>query len=178
MQVEITVEELSAMRDITFASGPFQAIVEQCDIFFENPSTSSISQFSTLVDNGIIADLTDILLENGNVAGLLTEAAWKEGTLDGRIYAIPLSSTVEGYDKENEGVWESGFLVDRSVITALKVPMPTTPDELLEVCKLAKSKGLPCDLVVLPGQVPWLFHRSYDEWPFYVDRIGFYVIDT
>ena len=60
----------------------------------------------------------------------------------------------------------NSVLIRRDIVDELGADMLESPEELLELCKLARYAGL-----------PYSIQRTYADWPFYVDRDSLTICD-
>ena len=112
---------------------------------------------------GRIADLEPLLPDFAALRETVPAAAWAEFSRSGAQVAYPLTNSA------SDGGWETGVLIRRDILSALGASDPQTPEELLALCLKAKEAGQDYRLAVPMSVAPYAFHRTYDEWPFYVD---------
>ena len=87
------------------------------------------SQLETLVENGLVADLTDLWNETIFDAGV-SQGVADAFTFDGKIYAAPWS------------VLYNTVLYNKTVFEEYGLEEPQTFDEFLDVCETLKSNGV------------------------------------
>lgn len=85
------------------------------DVFGLWPGTN----FNTLIKQGKVADLTQLLENNPDWYNLFNKDAWKYVTFDDRIYGLPLEIIYEG------------LFINRDLFEKYDVLIPTTFEELL-----------------------------------------------
>jgi len=112
---------------------------------------------------GRVADLAPLLTDFAALRETAPAEAWAEFARSGAQVAYPLTNSA------SDGGWETGVLIRRDILTALGASDPQTPEELLALCLKAKEAGQDYRLAVHMAVAPYAFHRTYDEWPFYVD---------
>ena len=88
------------------------------------------SDFNLLVEEGKVADLTDLLKEDPTWYGLFKEATWDTVTVDGRIYGLPIELIYEG------------LFINSDLFEAYDVKIPTTYEELLDAVKIFKANDI------------------------------------
>lgn len=112
---------------------------------------------------GRIVDMAPLLSDFAALRETAPTEAWAEFARSGAQVAYPLTN------RASDGGWETGVLIRRDILTALGAQDPQTPEELLALCLKAKEAGQDYRLAILMSVAPYAFHRTYDEWPFYVD---------
>ena len=165
------VKPYEDMHWMNVYGAPFTDEAKAYDLFFEH--CSRLTQLQSLVALGDVCDLTDYHLSNKALADVTPENAWREVAVDGRIYAFPLVNHIA-----SEGVWDSGILIRSDIIRELGIAMPESPEELLEAAKMAKERGLDYQLAYDQRMPPYAFHRTYEEWPFFVDTQSLFLMTS
>ena len=169
VRLSMDVKPYVDMRRTDEYGAPFTDEAKAYDLFFEH--CSGPMQLQSLVALGDVCDLTDYLLDNEALAGITPKDAWREVSVGGRIYAFPLMTI-----GHMEGVFESSVLIRSDIIRELGIAMPGSPDELLEAAKMARERGLDCQLAYDQSTPPYAFHRTYEEWPFFVDAQSLFLM--
>ena len=165
--VQIDIQVIDWVKEAVVASSvqsgfPFREEITAYDLFFE--SIANETQLGRLASSGMIADMTDLLMQHDALYAINPVASWREVMLDDRIYAFPTIAI-----GDSQGVWDSGMLIRSDIVNQLGASMPQTPEELLDLALLAKEQDLPYQVVCDDQTPPYAFHRTYDEWPFFVD---------
>jgi len=165
--VQIDIQVIDWVKEAVVASNlqsgfPFREGIAAYDLFFE--TVGNETQLGRLASSGMIADMTDLLMQHQALYAVNPAASWREVMRDGRIYAFP--TIVIG---DSQGVWDSGVLIRSDIVHQLGASMPNSPEELLDLALLAKEQGLPYQLVCDDQTPPYAFHRTYEAWPFFVD---------
>lgn len=125
----------------------------------------NVLQPRVAVDMGYAVDLTERLPLYPGLAAMHPEAVWNAWKEDGKDYFVPLD------DGGRLGVgWESSFLVRRDILKALDALPPTSYEELIALAVRAKEQGLDYQIAYSMFHPPYALHRTYDEWPFFVDE--------
>lgn len=114
---------------------------------------------------GLVADLTSALPNYPGLVAIQSTAVWQGWKIDGRDYAVPLMDV----DWLDVG-WESSFLINQDVLSALGAQPPATVDEFIDLSARAKSAGLDSQIAYFAQYPPYALHRTYEEWPFFVDE--------
>ena len=127
--------------------------------------------YRNFVEQGLLADLTDAINAFPDFKALWPDATWREVTIGGRIYGLPL--ILEEINQEDCAL-ASSVLLRKDILEELQLPIPTMPEELIEASIKARDAGLPYRIAYHSNSdMPlYAFHRTYSEWPFYVDLDG------
>ncbi|MBP3888251.1 MAG: extracellular solute-binding protein [Cellulosilyticum sp.] len=88
------------------------------------------SDFNLLVEEGKVADLTDLLMNNPSWYSLFKETTWDTVTVDERIYGLPIELIYEG------------LFINRDLFEAYQVKIPTNYEELLEAIKIFRANNI------------------------------------
>lgn len=88
------------------------------------------SDFRLLVQQGKVADLTDLLKENPEWYSKFRKATWDYVTVNGRIYGLPLEIIYEG------------LFINKDLFEKYHVKVPTTFDELLKAIQIFKKHNI------------------------------------
>ncbi len=88
------------------------------------------SDFKLLVENGKVADLTEVIMNDSQWYEQFGKDAWKYVTIDDRIYGLPFEIIYEG------------LFINTSLFTQYKIKVPTTFDELLHAVRVLKSNNI------------------------------------
>lgn len=113
-------EFLFTLKKTDFASG------NDPDVFGLWPG----SDFKLLVENGKVADLTEVIMNDSQWYEQFGKDAWKYVTIDDRIYGLPFEIIYEG------------LFINTSLFTQYKIKVPTTFDELLHAVRVLKSNNI------------------------------------
>ena len=93
---------------------------------------SGPSDFRTLLANGALMDITDLLKEHGStMLEVISQESWDLVTQDGRIYGIPMMN-------ERPNI-ESTILMRADILEELGLAVPTTPAEFRAVLEAVKA---------------------------------------
>lgn len=137
---------------------------EEFDLFHTRdnrfPNTSS------LAGRGAIVPLDTLLDQYGPVIKKeVPDFAWKQATIQGKIYAIP----AVWIELSNTMGWIS---VRKDLLDKNGLKIPATPDELIEVAE-ALQKSIPektyCTVHSLQSIMAFL-HRTFESYPFFVKQ--------
>lgn len=88
------------------------------------------SDFNLLVEQGKVADLTELLKANPQWYNQFGKEAWDYVTVDGRIYGLPIEMIYEG------------LFINKDLFERYRVKVPTTYEELLEAVHIFKANGI------------------------------------
>lgn len=88
------------------------------------------SDFNLLVEQGKVADLTDLLEQDPKWYAQFKEANWDYVTVDGRIYGLPIEMIYEG------------LFINRDLFDKYEVKVPTTFEELLKAVEVFKANDI------------------------------------
>jgi len=88
------------------------------------------SDFNLLVEQGKMADLTDILEEDPEWYAQFKDANWDYVTVDGHIYGLPIEMIYEG------------LFINRDLFDKYQVKIPTTFEELLKAVEIFKANDI------------------------------------
>jgi raffinose/stachyose/melibiose transport system substrate-binding protein len=88
------------------------------------------SDFKLLVDQGKVADLTDLLEENPEWYKNFRKATWDYVTVDDRVYGLPLEIIYEG------------LFINKDLFDKYNVKIPTDFSELLEAIRIFKQNDI------------------------------------
>lgn len=119
------------------------------------------SMLSQMYDKGLLLDLTQYRDSYPELFSAVTDTDLAAVRKGGALMAYPLP------DSADVPARESSIMLRGDILKELGAEVPTNPEELLELCITARDAGLPCELAVTI-EPPYAFHRTYDEWPFYV----------
>jgi xylobiose transport system substrate-binding protein len=130
----------------TYVNDPYKAALQTAigspnapDVFY-NWGGGNLQGY---VDAGQVADLTDALAANPDVRDAFLPSVMAVGTLDGRIYGIPM-----------QGVQPVSFFYNRDVFAAAGITeFPTTWSGFLDVVERLKAAGV--QPIALAGSQPW-----------------------
>ncbi len=123
----INIEDSSmAGEDFLFILKTDFASGNEPDIFGLWPG----SDFNLLVEQGKVADLTEILQKDQEWYSRFKTATWDYVTVDGRIYGLPIEMIYEG------------LFINRDLFDRYQVKVPTNFDELLEAVEAFKKVGI------------------------------------
>lgn len=86
-------------------------------------------QLATLVENGLLEDLTDLWPEYVTANGVSADIA-ESFTVDGKIYAVPYS------------IIYNTLIYNKNVFAEYNLEIPETFDEFLTVCQTLKDNGI------------------------------------
>jgi putative aldouronate transport system substrate-binding protein len=139
---------------------------EEFDMMHVMQDIVNISALSTME---AIVPIDEYLPKYPDLVSKFTSDQWDQGKLNGKIYAVPANwqefSMLNGYIAYRE-----------DVLKKVSDKVPTTFDEFFDVCvnmqksiKEETGKTAYMWLHQLSDSNSWL-HRTYDEFPFYVDR--------
>ena len=88
------------------------------------------SDFDILVQQGKVADLTDLLNENPQWYNRFREDTWKYVTVNERIYGLPFEIIYEG------------LFLNKDIFAKYNVPIPKTYEELLDAVEIFKANDI------------------------------------
>lgn len=88
------------------------------------------SDFNLLVEQGKVADLTELLEEDPEWCAQFKKATWDYVTVDGRIYGLPIEMIYEG------------LFINRDLFDKYQVKIPTTFEELLKAVEVFRANGI------------------------------------
>ena len=88
------------------------------------------SDINLLVEQGKVADLTEVLEQNPSWYGQFKNANWDYVTVDGRIYGLPIEMIYEG------------LFINRDLFEQYQVKIPTTFEELLMAVEIFKANDI------------------------------------
>ncbi|MBB6098359.1 raffinose/stachyose/melibiose transport system substrate-binding protein [Deinobacterium chartae] len=107
------------------------------DVFF-----SWSGEFANnLVRSGRVMDLTDMLNEDGTWSGQIVQNQIEPFKLDGKVYGIPWA------------MHSKSMFYNKDLFEQHGLAVPTTFDELLEVCRALQEKGI--TPIAFGSQAPW-----------------------
>lgn len=158
LPVNLEVNVLGGAGSYGSTMAAFKADIPENDLIL----FGDYSLMAEMNEQGYLADLSAYPELSPALYEQLPQAALSSVQIDGALVAYPLLGS-EGVDPRPTSVY-----LRKDVLDALGAEPPENPDELLELCILARDAGLPCDFVV-SNYAPGAFHRTYPEWPFFVD---------
>lgn len=88
------------------------------------------SDFNLLVEQGKVADLTELLKENPMWYQQFNKSTWDTVTVDGHIYGLPIELIYEG------------LFINRDLFEQYNVKIPTNFAELLEAVKIFRAHDI------------------------------------
>lgn len=122
----VLVDESMAGEDFLFTLKTDFATGNDPDVFGLWPG----SDFELLVEQGRVADLTDLLMDDPEWYDTFYSDAWKYVTVDDRIYGVPF-----------EIIFEALF-INVDMFEANDIKVPTTYDELLTAVSAFREKDI------------------------------------
>jgi hypothetical protein len=128
-----------------------------------------------LIEQNAVADLTQAYIDFPNLYNVNPAQVWSEVAVDGKLYCFPL---VEDYYGIN--AFETTLQLRRDTLKAVGEE-PTDAEQLFSAALAAKALAntqdmdIPYKLYMSLQTPPYAFHRTYDEWPFYVDKQSMFV---
>ena len=119
------------------------------------------SMLAQMYEKGLLLDLAPYQDAYPLLFSTVSDADWTSVRQGSALMGYPLPDPAMSLQRH------SSVMLRSDILEQLGMDPPTSPEELLDLCILARDAGLPCDLVVgvLP---PYAFHRTYDAWPFFV----------
>ncbi len=132
------------------------------------------TQYRTLAAAGNLVDITGVLEESRGLKEINSHMVWRSAAVDGKVFGIPLTRQ---YDEADCASY-TGFYVRTDVLEALKLPLPTNMDGLVSVALQAKEAGLSHKFAYMITNPPYALHRTYEQWPFYVDTESLLIYDS
>ncbi|MDF2594554.1 MAG: extracellular solute-binding protein [Clostridia bacterium] len=88
------------------------------------------SDFRLLVEQGKVADLTELLKQNPEWYDQFRKATWDYVTVDDRVYGLPLEIIYEG------------LFINKDLFNTYRVKIPTNFDELLEAVRIFRENDI------------------------------------
>lgn len=120
------VDESMAGEDFLFTLKTDFATGNDPDVFGLWPG----SDFDLLVEQGRVADLTQVLRDDPDWYQQFREESWKYVTVDDKIYGLPFEIIYEG------------LFINIDIFNAHHVKIPTTYEELLSAVEAFKEAGI------------------------------------
>ena len=150
-----------------------EAEIRKVDVFH----TGINPVYAQMAGRNELSDLTLAINSFPDLKAMTPEDGWRQATVDGRIYAIPL---VAGKVEPLDCVKQTSIAIRKDVVEDLDEMLPSTPEELIVLAQKAKAAGKPYIIARYGRGLPILraFHRTYVQWPFYVDDDGLFLISA
>ena len=99
---------------------------------------------------------------------------WLSAHLDGAIYGIPLTRK----NSITECAHHSGMYIRTDILDKLGLPIPKTLEDLVAASLAARNAKLDYQIAYEYTNPPYALHRTYKEWPFYVDTESMLLYDN